>query len=101
MNGLGRVLDSGWFVTLAVVERGPRLTTTGYGARALGLDARASLDANDARTFFEALDDDAIVQRSDVHALFSVSLSCGNLADASKFVPGGARAGLALAHGDC
>ena len=37
VNELGRVLDSGWFVTLAVVERGPRLTTTGYGARALGL----------------------------------------------------------------
>jgi hypothetical protein len=37
VNELGRVLESGRFVTLAVVERGPGPTTASYGARALGV----------------------------------------------------------------
>jgi hypothetical protein len=37
VNELGRVFETGSFVTLAVVERGPAFTTTSYGARALGV----------------------------------------------------------------
>jgi len=37
VNELGRVLDSGWFVTIAVVEQGPRLRSDCYGTRARGL----------------------------------------------------------------
>jgi hypothetical protein len=36
INELGRVLESGPFVTLAVFERGSGLTTTGHATRALG-----------------------------------------------------------------
>jgi hypothetical protein len=37
VNELGRVLDTGRFVTVAVFERGPAPTTSGYGARALAV----------------------------------------------------------------
>ena len=37
VNELGRVFESGSFITLAVVERGPALTMTSHGARALGV----------------------------------------------------------------
>jgi hypothetical protein len=37
VNELGRVLESGWFVTLMVAERGPVVAATSYGARARSL----------------------------------------------------------------
>jgi hypothetical protein len=36
-NELGRVLESGRFVTLAVIERAPQPTTVAYGGRALAV----------------------------------------------------------------
>jgi hypothetical protein len=57
VNELGRVLESGRFVTLALTERGPGPATATYGARALSLanlpmrgtafDLRLAVDADD------------------------------------------------------
>jgi hypothetical protein len=58
VNELGRVLESGRFVTLAVVERGAEPAALGYGARALSIaglpmrgtafDLRVAAEADDA-----------------------------------------------------
>jgi hypothetical protein len=60
VNELGRVLESGWFVTVMVAQRGPVVGPTSYGARALSM---ASLPmrgtAFDLRHAVQADEDDA------------------------------------------